>query len=135
MLRIRTVKKYGFIHKYFCTECSNEVNAILMRITDWYTLLIIPIWPMYRKYVIYCPKCQAVKQIEEDEFKRLVTKFKQTDKRVILDETFEGKTHTQINYLREMDQIRKEKEKVKNIVKDKVKEQTKDEGKKELEEE
>ena len=113
MLRIRTVKKYGFIHRYYCTECSKEVNAILMRVTDWYTLLIIPIWPMYRKYIIFCPNCQSVKPIGEEEFKRLVHKFKKTNRKVILDETFEGKTEVQINYLKEMEQIRKEKEKVK----------------------
>ncbi|MDF2819708.1 MAG: hypothetical protein K0R15_149 [Clostridiales bacterium] len=110
MIKLRTIKKYGFICKYFCTECNIEVDALLMKITDWYTMLIIPIWPQSESYVIICPKCKTAKQIDQEEFKRLVSRFNKSSRRFIIDEIFEGKTNVQINYLSEMEKIRKERE-------------------------
>lgn len=110
MIKLRTIKKYGLICKYFCTDCDIEVEAILMKVTDWYTLLIIPFWPHSKNYVIICPKCKSAKYIEAEEFNRLAKRFRESQRKIIIDETFQGKTEVQINYLTQMYQIRKDRE-------------------------
>ena len=112
----QTTKDYGVDRSNRCGHCNNMVERRFLRITTWFTLFFIPIIPYRRQYAIVCPICNDIIILSKEEFMDGVagygeyiigddrTEVAQTDRRYI------GKTETQVAYLKQMEELEKEKE-------------------------
>jgi len=57
---------------YVCGNCSNENWFEVIKITTWFTLFFIPVFPFSFKYFVGCPICDKGNYITEDDAKQLV---------------------------------------------------------------
>jgi len=115
----RKFKKFGFVSEN-CRRCNNYVNRELIKATSWFTLFFIPLIPYSTKYLLVCPICQDMIEVPKDEFFRLANGGTPEYSNQTLhngnapadnDNKYAGKTPTQINYIKQMEEYeRKEKE-------------------------
>lgn len=52
------VTNIGTVFKKMCDHCHNEKDWVLTRVTRWFTLFFIPIFPVSWKYFFACPICK-----------------------------------------------------------------------------
>lgn len=108
-----TTKHCGKVNVVHCQNCHNEKEWELRVIKRWFTLYFIPIFPYQIIRVISCPVCGASKEVDKQTFNALRM-------RVVINDSYSNyesddtpvvrKTPTQLNYLREMEQLKKEME-------------------------
>lgn len=132
----QTLKKHGPVFKNHCDRCNNEELWQLYTRRTWFTLFFIPVIPYSTEHLVACPVCsfgaviteakfkelKAIaegnidsvnKKLDEDEHKNKVNQvLKEKSNNYNVNGSFElsGKTETQINYLRQMEEIRRAKE-------------------------
>ena len=132
----QTVKDHGPVFRSRCDRCNNEELWKLYTRRTWFTLFFIPVIPYSTEHLVVCPVCSygAVitkekyeelkvvaecnldlinKKIGEDEHKNRIGQLMQgKSNRYNANENYElsGKTETQINYLRQMEELRRTKE-------------------------
>ncbi|OQA15195.1 MAG: hypothetical protein BWY64_02966 [bacterium ADurb.Bin363] len=132
----QTIKKHGPVFRSRCDRCNNEEMWQLYTRRTWFTLFFIPVIPYSTEHLLICPVCSygAVitrekfeelkgvadcnmdlmnKKITEDEHKNRIGQLvQQKNDRYNANKNYElsGKTETQINYLRQMEEIRRAKE-------------------------
>ncbi len=94
----RTVKDFGTVGKDHCKHCNNNVDMHKLRVTTWFTLFFIPLIPYRTIYLIACPICNNAVQVSKEEF---------NSTNVTEHDIYAGKTETQINYLKQMDELRR----------------------------
>lgn len=146
----QTVKDHGPVFRSRCDRCNNEELWKLYTRRTWLTLFFIPVIPYSTEHLVVCPVCSygAVitrekyeelkvvaecnldlinKKIGEDEHKNRIGQLMQgKSNRYNANENYElsGKTETQINYLRQMEELRRAKEadnyKAENILDDNI---------------
>ena len=111
----RTVKKYGQAAAAICGRCNNNVNRELVKITNWFTLFFIPIIPYKTRYYLSCPICGEAMELSKEEFFELAgieskpaTDIQTRGKSSV--DSYQGKTETQINYLKQMEELRNSKD-------------------------
>lgn len=54
----QTIKQIGIAFKQLCGHCHNEEYWVLQKITTWFTIFFIPIFPYSIKYFLSCPVCK-----------------------------------------------------------------------------
>lgn len=132
----QTIKKHGPVFKNHCDRCNNEELWQLYTRKTWFTLFFIPVIPYSTEYIVACPVCSFGAVITEAKFQELKAiaegnmdsedkKYDENDYKSKINQilkqksnnynqkgSFElsGKTETQINYLRQMEEIRRAKE-------------------------
>lgn len=132
----QTLKKHGPVFKSRCDRCNNEELWQLYTRRTWFTLFFIPVIPYSTEHLVVCPICSFGAVITEAKFKELkaiaesnmeplnkkldedenknkinqVIKEKSNNYNVNGGYELSGKTETQVNYLRQMEEIRRAKE-------------------------
>jgi hypothetical protein len=62
-------KQYGAVEPNRCSKCRNTEPWILYRLSRWFTLFFIPIFPHGYKYWHSCPICSHSLDLRHEEFK------------------------------------------------------------------
>ncbi|MCT4575253.1 MAG: AAC(3) family N-acetyltransferase [Alphaproteobacteria bacterium] len=122
----KTIKRYGVLGKGTCNVCNKDTRWQLIKITTWFTLFFIPIIPTSIKRMVICDICNSGKELDKATFNKIKdglnsndsTREKNYDPSEVT--KYVSKTETQMNYLKEMEEIRKEKEKKEKSEKNKV---------------
>ena len=107
---------FGFGHRKFsrkgsvegnCTRCNNHVNKELVKATSYFTLFFVPVIPYSTKYLLVCPICNDTYEMSKEEFNRMTEGVAPPP--VFRPQEFAGKTPTQINYLKQMEEYEQSK--------------------------
>lgn len=103
-----TKKIIGQAFQHTCKYCNTTEIWQLCIVRKWFTLFFIPIIPYEKKYCIICPSCGSYMKLTESEFekmKRDITDGSSNTNNSVEDNLkYTGKTETQINYLKQMDE-------------------------------
>ena len=65
------IKQIGVAFKHLCNHCHNEEYWILTRISTWFTLFFIPIFPYEIKYFLSCPICKFGLTLNREQIKEI----------------------------------------------------------------
>ncbi len=65
-------KLFWPVEKLHCDNCNNDDYFLLERISTWFTLFFIPIFPYEVVYFFYCPVCQHWFKITAQQAKGLI---------------------------------------------------------------
>lgn len=109
----RTLKKYGTIQSKTCVHCYQNRDIDLIKITIWFTLFFIPVIPISRRYLLMCLSCKGIEELDKETFFEYVDN-KENKGYQPTKQSFNNKTQTQINFLKEMETLKKEKEEKKS---------------------
>lgn len=120
-----TKKVVGLVFERACQYCNSTHLWQLCIIRTWFTLFFIPIIPYSKRYCVVCPNCGSFVELTEAQFEEMklsvntgksqsegFTKegepFGKEPNREVPDHIkYAGKTQTQINYLKEMEALKK----------------------------
>lgn len=115
----QTIKKHGPVFKSCCERCKNEEVWQLYTRRTWITLFFIPVIPYCTERLVVCPVCSHGIVINNEKFQELkvvadcnteeLNRYGMGDFSAEKND-FSGKTETQINYLKQMEELRKAKE-------------------------
>lgn len=132
----QTVKKHGPVYKLHCDHCKNDEYWQLYSKKTWFTLFFIPVIPYETENLILCPICSYGVKLDNDKFREFkavaecnmdlinkrITQEEHTSRIKALSSgntrvesnvpevDLTGKTETQINYIRQMQEIERERE-------------------------
>jgi len=67
----RKVKSFGPTFKHHCNHCDNDIFLELYKISTWFTLFFIPIFPYETYYHLICPICKYSFELDKAKFKEL----------------------------------------------------------------
>ncbi|MFP4697917.1 MAG: AAC(3) family N-acetyltransferase [Eubacteriales bacterium] len=117
----RTFKKFGVV-KQICSHCQKEGEEMeLIKVTLWITLFFIPVIPTSKRYLLMCHSCKGIIEIDKETFLRYINNdvTKEREANDFANQQYYGnKTETQINYLRQIEEYKKEQaEKINNETK------------------
>lgn len=103
------MKKYASLPPNSCIHCNNTVNKELIKVKSWVTLFFIPIFPYNTKYLLMCPICRTCYEITKDQFENYMQGNNIDSKLKAYEDNlkYAGKTPTQINFLKQMDEYKK----------------------------
>lgn len=110
-----TKKRFGGVFQRTCGYCNATTVWQLCIIRTWFTLFFIPIIPYKKMYCITCPNCGSYIQVTKENFEKIKHDIENpTSKSSSNDEVedslkYPGKTQTQINYLKQMEEHDKNK--------------------------
>lgn len=129
-----TVKNHGPVETYHCEHCNNDKYWNLYTRRTWFTLFFIPIIPYSSEHLLLCPICNYGVKVDKEKFNDLkaiaecnyeLMHNKITDEEhagrikkitagglkgnLVEEERFKGKTDTQRNYIKEMQEFEKER--------------------------
>lgn len=100
----RTVKDLGETGKVRCGRCGNVRPWQYKKVTTWFTLFFVPVIPYKNLYVKECPICRAALEVDKNEIDgsgpNNVNDIHEND----------GRTEVQRNYLRQMEELKNNKE-------------------------
>ena len=60
------IKSYGPVYEHTCPNCHNTTYWQLNKVSYYFTLFFIPIFPHESKYWYYCPVCNKGLEIKKD---------------------------------------------------------------------
>jgi hypothetical protein len=107
----RTIKQYGIVGKSKCNICKLVTNWQLVKVTTWFTLFFIPIIPVSVNRIVICTNCNKGHKVDKQTFDKLLNIVKSNKNNANMEDMqYYNKTETQMNYLREMEAFRKEKD-------------------------
>ena len=102
---------HGRVYQRLCTYCNTNAIWQLCITRTWFTLFFIPVIPYSSKYCITCPKCGSYEELSKEEFEKIKMNLKSTegnDMSSVDDRIkYSGKTETQINFLKQMEEHNK----------------------------
>lgn len=99
-----TKKIIGNVMKRDCAYCNTESIWQLCIVRTWFTLFFIPLIPYSNKKCLICPNCGSYIQLTNEEFESIKNEI---DSSNVSDAyKYAGKTETQINYLKCMEEER-----------------------------
>lgn len=115
-----TRKIIGGVSNHTCTYCNQTSMWNLCVVRTWFTLFFIPIIPYKTSYQIACPNCNSFVELTKEQFIELknsienktpVSNFSDISNTADAsnqndDLKYQGKTETQINYLKEMERLK-----------------------------
>lgn len=84
-----------------CSYCNQDSLWQLCVMRTWFTLFFIPVIPYKTVYCITCPNCGSYLEIEREYFKELKEELKTNKEQPNI---YAGKTETQIQYLKAMEE-------------------------------
>ncbi|ERI91738.1 hypothetical protein HMPREF1982_02781 [Clostridiales bacterium oral taxon 876 str. F0540] len=107
-----TKKIIGPVFQRSCSYCNSTETWNLCIVRTWFTLFFIPIIPYRKKYCIACPNCWSYIELTEEQFEEMKLAISsKTDNGGSISQTYAddnskyaGKTETQINYLKQMEE-------------------------------
>lgn len=105
-----TKKILGPVLENSCNYCNSNHIWNLCVIRTWFTLFFIPIIPYKKRYCIACPNCWSYIELTEEEFEKMklaITTGASASNNInpVKDSLkYQGKTETQINYLKQMEE-------------------------------
>lgn len=128
----QSVKNHGPVKVFHCEHCNNEKLWILHSKKTWFTLFFIPVIPYSSDHILFCPICQHGVKLGTEKFKELKLiaecNMDLINKRITDEQHSERmseiaceinksnisndiypKTETQLNYIRQMNEIRNQK--------------------------
>ncbi|SHJ08013.1 hypothetical protein SAMN02745163_01257 [Clostridium cavendishii DSM 21758] len=106
-----TRKIIGAVFEHACTYCNRTDVWRLCIVRTWFTLFFIPIIPYRKKYCILCPHCGSYIELTQEQFEKIKMDISvsNTNEDAIPDSVkYAGKTETQINYLKQMEEYNRE---------------------------
>lgn len=98
----RTVKLLGETNTIHCTNCSNVRKWNCKKITIWFTLFFIPVFPYRVDYIIECPICHGVMRTDKNGIEEYIDGDSEETR------NNSNLTEVQRNYLEEMRRIKEE---------------------------
>ncbi|WP_432404341.1 zinc ribbon domain-containing protein [Wukongibacter sp. M2B1] len=110
----RTVKNYGPQKENYCDHCNNISNWELRKYTRWFTLFFIPVIPYSTKKVLVCPICGSAIELDTKVFDEMKSQEGQMGSQDNTSPNYSGKTKTQINFLKQMQEFKEDQQKVNN---------------------
>lgn len=105
-----TKKVIGSVFQRTCNFCNSTSVWQLFLMRTWFTLFFIPVIPYKIRYGIGCPNCGSYMELTKEQFEQIKlditnasngTSVKNVEDRL----KYEGKTETQINYLKQMEEL------------------------------
>jgi hypothetical protein len=121
----KTVKSYGSISNQNCDNCHNAINKEMLKVTTWFTLFFIPVMPYRTEYMLVCPICNYAMKISKVDFEMILNgemqniqtstaigqsvNPQQSPAQPIQQNKYAGKTETQIEYLKQMEEIERQR--------------------------
>jgi uncharacterized RDD family membrane protein YckC len=105
----RKHKKFGPTRAHHCNNCKNDTYWDLVEVSTWFTLAFIPIFPYEIKRLLVCPICGCCIELSSEEFKQLKNMNVSSSEEI----NNYGKTETQINFIKQMNEIKEEKNEIK----------------------
>lgn len=105
-----TRKVIGTVGCFTCKYCNTQSLWQLCIVRTWFTLFFIPVIPYAKKYCISCPNCKSYMELSQEEFEQYKLQVESGYNQDNLDDAikYKGKTETQINYLKQMEEANKE---------------------------
>jgi hypothetical protein len=107
---------YGQVSEQLCSYCNTNGIWQLCIMRTFFTLFFIPIIPYKTVYCIQCPKCGSYMELTKEEFDKIKLSMKNptssnSDNMSSVDDSikYAGKTETQINYLKQMEEYNNNK--------------------------
>ncbi|MEG0176766.1 zinc-ribbon domain-containing protein [Anaerorhabdus sp.] len=67
-----TQKILGYEKKIRCGRCNNVTPWQIVKVTNWFSLFFIPIFPLSTKYYEICPICHGATPITKSEAEALI---------------------------------------------------------------
>jgi len=64
-------KNYGPVFKHHCDHCNNDDYWTLHKISTWFTLFFIPVFPYESKCLLICPVCNYGVELDGQKFNEL----------------------------------------------------------------
>jgi len=64
-------KDFGPVFQNHCAHCNNDEYWTLHRISVWFTLFFIPVFPYEWKYVLLCPICTYGIELDSNQINQL----------------------------------------------------------------
>lgn len=120
----RTAKSFGPVKKVECSNCNNESDWHLQKVTTWFTLFFIPVIPYEVLYLLVCPVCRYCVQLEKAEFEEYKSMLDNPDSNNMFSKSKGAnglgmesnssevrRTETQINFIKQMKELELEREK------------------------
>ncbi|MDD3960173.1 MAG: zinc-ribbon domain-containing protein [Clostridiaceae bacterium] len=112
----KTRKVIGTIGMQMCKFCNIQSLWQLCIVRTWFTLFFIPIIPYGKSYQISCPGCNSYYELTKEQFSDLKARLAAGETApnappasdVADSEKYQGKTETQINYLKAMEEAQRE---------------------------
>ncbi|MBD7910732.1 MULTISPECIES: zinc-ribbon domain-containing protein [Clostridium] len=107
-----TKRSIGPVFQQTCSYCNTTSIWKLYVIRTWFTLFFIPIIPYSKRYCVACPSCGSYIKLNKQQFQEMKLAIDTaTNSRNIEDNLkYQGKTETQISYLKEMEKLNDKKD-------------------------
>ncbi|URZ17742.1 zinc-ribbon domain-containing protein [Clostridium felsineum] len=110
-----TKRKIGEVFQRTCSYCNSTEVWNLCIIRTWFTLFFIPVIPYKKMYCITCPNCGSYIQLTSEQFEEIKKSLQASSgngnsEAAVEEIKYSGKTETQINYLKQMEDYRKKQE-------------------------
>ena len=67
----RKVRELGGRYDLLCAHCNDQVTARLIKVSNWFTLFFIPLFPNRNFYYLRCPHCGKATQVKKDQLAQL----------------------------------------------------------------
>lgn len=105
-----TKKMIGGVFQRTCSYCNTTSTWQLCIIRTWFTLFFIPIIPYKKTYAIVCPNCGSYIKLTQEQFEKIKLDISGAGSgNINVSEApdklkYEGKTETQINYLKQLEE-------------------------------
>ena len=110
-----TKKFIGDVFERTCSYCNQTTVWQLCIRRTWFTLFFIPIIPYAKSYQATCPSCGSYVELTKEQFEKAKSELEGTNvygtsgNNVEDSIKYAGKTETQINYLKHMEELEKRK--------------------------
>lgn len=113
----RVTKKFiGEVFQRTCQYCNTTSTWQLCIVRTWFTLFFIPVIPYKTTYCVACPNCGSYVKLTQEQFEKMKFEIKNSRSSGVGMNTnsvedslkYQGKTETQINFLKQMEEHRKQ---------------------------
>lgn len=107
-----TKKIIGLALQNTCNYCNKTSTWELCIIRTWFTLFFIPVIPYKKRYCVSCPNCGSYIELTQEQFEKMEHDIKTSSGNISENSVednlkYQGKTETQINYLKQMEEYKK----------------------------
>ena len=101
----RTRNVVGDVIFRSCSHCNTQSVWQLCVIRTWFTLFFIPVIPYAKSYQVSCPNCKSYIEVTKEVFDKIKADISSgKNSQEISDAVkYQGKTETQIAFLKEME--------------------------------
>lgn len=108
-----TKKIIGSAFQHTCNYCNTTSIWQLCIIRTWFTLFFIPVIPYKKRYCVSCPGCGSYIELTQEQFEKMKLSIMTTSDNTSSNNAeenlkYQGKTETQINYLKQMEEHKKQ---------------------------